>query len=289
MTCSVPFLQALWGVASFEIRVVRFASTDAVRRPHRMLQILENLELNWAELSFKGFSRLREAGGMPDMECKIILEWWDYLPIGLFQAAVTVIVWFIASYIKEKGKNLATREDIHQITRQIESAKIEYAKELEGIKSQLNAKFHAHTVRFEKEFDSYKEIWGNLVEMREAFVKYRFQANMTSPDTGDFKRQLSNKFAESITSLVISYDKNRPFFSKSVYETISQITEKPSILNLMTFDAKKRARYDDSSDSQEIIKRVIDDSHEIEQIIEDVCRAIRDQLDISDDASMRNT
>jgi hypothetical protein len=75
------------------------------------------------------------------------MEWTEYLKIGVFQAIITVAVWFTASYVKEKGKNLATREDIDEITRKIESAKIEYAKELESIKSQLNAKFHTHTVQ----------------------------------------------------------------------------------------------------------------------------------------------
>jgi cell division protein FtsL len=90
------------------------------------------------------------------------MEWTYCLSIGFFQAVITAIVWFCASYIKEKGKNLATREDIHAITRQIESAKIQYAKELESIKSQLNTKFHAQTMRFEKEFTVFTEIWKTL-------------------------------------------------------------------------------------------------------------------------------
>src|SRR5271157_5441463 len=102
-----------------------------------------------------------------------MLQWTDYFSIAIIQAIITVAVWHITSYIKEKGKNLATREDIHEITRQIESAKIEYAKELEGIKSQLNAKYHAHTVRFEKEFKVYEQIWKTLVELRNATVKLR--------------------------------------------------------------------------------------------------------------------
>lgn len=63
---------------------------------------------------------------------------------------------YLPSYVREKGKNLATRADIEEIRDKIESVKTEYAKDLERLKSQLNAKFHAQTVRFEKEFQVYE-------------------------------------------------------------------------------------------------------------------------------------
>ncbi|WP_027330236.1 hypothetical protein [Marinimicrobium agarilyticum] len=44
---------------------------------------------------------------------------------------------FFPSYTKEKGKNLATKEDIREITEKIESVKADYAKSLETLKSKL--------------------------------------------------------------------------------------------------------------------------------------------------------
>lgn len=44
---------------------------------------------------------------------------------------------FFPSYSKEKGKNLATKEDIQAITEKIESVKAEYAKSLETVKTKL--------------------------------------------------------------------------------------------------------------------------------------------------------
>lgn len=44
---------------------------------------------------------------------------------------------FFPSYTKEKGKNLATKEDIREITEKIESVKVDYAKSLETLKSNL--------------------------------------------------------------------------------------------------------------------------------------------------------
>ena len=42
---------------------------------------------------------------------------------------------FIPSYLSEKGKNLATKEDITSITDKVESVKTDYAKVIEEIRS----------------------------------------------------------------------------------------------------------------------------------------------------------
>jgi hypothetical protein len=44
---------------------------------------------------------------------------------------------FFPSYTTEKGRNLATKEDIREITEKIESVKSDYAKSLETLKSKL--------------------------------------------------------------------------------------------------------------------------------------------------------
>lgn len=45
---------------------------------------------------------------------------------------------FITSYTSKKGKNLATKQDIENITKKIEGVKFEYASSLEDIKSSLS-------------------------------------------------------------------------------------------------------------------------------------------------------
>ena len=49
----------------------------------------------------------------------------------------TIIRFFPSNYIKEKAKNLATKEDISKITKEIESIKTEHQKQLEIFKSQI--------------------------------------------------------------------------------------------------------------------------------------------------------
>lgn len=51
---------------------------------------------------------------------------------------VATLIWrnFLPTYMGEKGKNLATKEDIAAITSKIESVKVEYLKQLEDYKDQ---------------------------------------------------------------------------------------------------------------------------------------------------------
>lgn len=51
--------------------------------------------------------------------------------------AALLIKFYLPGYIKEKGKNLATKEDVADITNQIEQVKVEYAKQLELYKSEI--------------------------------------------------------------------------------------------------------------------------------------------------------
>lgn len=66
---------------------------------------------------------------------------------NLLEVFVALLVGYILrSYLSEKGKNLATKEDIAGITHQIESVKTEYARVLEEVRSDNQLK-HAEIAR----------------------------------------------------------------------------------------------------------------------------------------------
>lgn len=64
------------------------------------------------------------------------------------------------AYNEEKGKNLATKEDIADITRNIESVKESYNKALE-----------AHKIELQKEFESHKYIMNLCLSMDEHVIQ----------------------------------------------------------------------------------------------------------------------
>lgn len=72
------------------------------------------------------------------------MEWLILDPVFLivigFLIAGLLIKCYLPSYIKRKGENLATKEDIADITHEEEKVRAEYAKDLEILKSDLQVK-----------------------------------------------------------------------------------------------------------------------------------------------------
>lgn len=66
---------------------------------------------------------------------------WNLLVDGALFVSIVILGWlirfYLPGYMGEKGKNLATKEDIAEITNKIEQVKVEYAKQLELYKSDI--------------------------------------------------------------------------------------------------------------------------------------------------------
>ena len=82
-----------------------------------------------------------------------MFEW--ILIIGEVFIVITIIICllffkhFIPSYVTEKGKNLATKEDIREITDLTESVQQEFRKEIESFKSDLHFKYDFYYKQYE--------------------------------------------------------------------------------------------------------------------------------------------
>ncbi len=67
-----------------------------------------------------------------------MLQHIDILLAAALGGLVTLLIKnYLPSYAREKGKNLATKEDIECITQKIESIKVEYSKQIETYKVEL--------------------------------------------------------------------------------------------------------------------------------------------------------
>lgn len=81
---------------------------------------------------------------------------------------------FFKSYFKEKGKNLATLEDIEQITEKVEGIKSEFNTDLEGIKAFLQRQNLAYEINLSEltkmRFQRIDTLYEDLVNLQ-SFVK----------------------------------------------------------------------------------------------------------------------
>ena len=62
----------------------------------------------------------------------------------------------IKSYYSEKGKNLATKEDIKEITDKMESVKLDYLRRIEEYKKELNIKYELEKTLINSKVKAYQ-------------------------------------------------------------------------------------------------------------------------------------
>lgn len=78
---------------------------------------------------------------------------------------IIIIGWYFRSYIQEKAKNLATKEDISSLTKTVEEIKFNFSKELEKIKYKYQLEANLKKVFQEKTIKSIDDVNELLVEI----------------------------------------------------------------------------------------------------------------------------
>lgn len=134
---------------------------------------------------------------------------------------------FLPKYFGKKGENLATKEDIADITSKIETVKHEYASQLESVKAELSAKLSTYGFRYEKEYEVLSELTALLVDLRDASISLRPVLDFQDPNLtkDELKRERLKRFFEAGRSLYIIREKKRPFYPEDIYQAVVSIEE----------------------------------------------------------------
>jgi hypothetical protein len=132
---------------------------------------------------------------------------------------------FLPEYFKKKGENLATKEDIADITHKIETVRHEYATQLECAKADLSTLVTQHSFRYEKEYDVLGRLTELLVELRDASVGLRPVVDVRDPvlSADQVKQQRLARLYEAGISVYLESEKKRPFYPDDIYDSIQAI------------------------------------------------------------------
>ena len=101
-----------------------------------------------------------------------LFEWILKPALGsVFTAAILAFVWsiwrpYFTGYTAEKGKNVATKEDIAEITQTVESVRTGFITSLELLKLELGKKAFLHQLFAQKELEALVRIWDVLFELQ---------------------------------------------------------------------------------------------------------------------------
>lgn len=94
-------------------------------------------------------------------------NYWMYLILSIVIALSSS---YLVQYFKEKGKNLATKEDIEQITSQVENVKQSYKIDFDKIQKNnevIVSEIKDTRNRYNsKQFELYNELWSSLIDLK---------------------------------------------------------------------------------------------------------------------------
>lgn len=170
---------------------------------------------------------------------------------------------WLFSYLREKGKNLATKEDVSEITQKVESIKTDFA-----------AKQHFSQIRYEREVKVFEEIWPKLCELQSAVLSLR-PAMDYLPREGETvesrKQDRAAKFNEALNNYRITINHNRPFYPPTIWEELQ------TLFKLCWGEAVEFSIFEPRTD-KDYWKKAMDNAEAINKQIDKTCEAIRNRL-----------
>lgn len=206
---------------------------------------------------------------------------WELAPLALIALAVIWARYFIRPYLVEKGKNLASKEDIEELTRKVEGIKAQYSLDLERLRFELARASLIHKAQYETEFRVYEEIWQRLIDVSRTVVALRpmldyYDAKETAEERRHRRLQ---EFGEAFNAMQNAVWKSKPFYSAAVHRELQELTR------LVRGEAIHYEHGDPDRDEnywREAIKNI----EAISTQIDVVCEVIRQRVSASDDALM---
>lgn len=180
---------------------------------------------------------------------------------------------YLPAYMTEKGTNLATKEDVGEITKIVEAVKTENAAALAQLKGALDRTLHVHKAQFDVELKSYKAIWAAVVNVRSAVLQLRPIMDFKPSEPTARKEEEQRRVAEygrardAFMSAVLKW---QPFYADDVYSTLETAR---NIIEMEFFDFQDTER-----NKGEYWKEQRQNADTIVTSCKAIMRAIRDRL-----------
>lgn len=165
----------------------------------------------------------------PMSEVVVVLQILVLLGIG----CIFLFRKYLFSYSAEKGKNLATKEDIEEITRRVEDVKSGYVAEIERLKVDLSILSRKHNILLDEKIRVFKKLQKRLVD----FKKYCEAALGSYDERGEFhpnlevlSKDIDKASLRHITALHEIEQEDFIFLSKKSREILSELHSNCSIM-----------------------------------------------------------
>ena len=138
-----------------------------------------------------------------------LFPWWSYVLCAVFAGLAS----YVAVYLREKGKNSATKEDIGEITKRIEEVKLETAKELHRFQITSSG-------LLKKRAEVIEELYHLIVDTEETFGRF-----VGFAEDNPTKDKLRKEGGSLLYEFLRKYKKNRIYFSEEVCEKLKSYSD----------------------------------------------------------------
>ena len=134
---------------------------------------------------------------------------------------------YLPAYAAQKGRNLATKEDVADITTSIESVKSGYAHELESVRAAIESRLGIHQFRYQREFAILVRLSKKVVELRDATTMLRPESEYVNPDESEDerKRRQLARYTSASRELYQFYEPRRPFLPEALLKSLRVLDE----------------------------------------------------------------
>ncbi len=104
----------------------------------------------------------------------------DYITFTIIYTVIVILGGFILknllpSYFNQKGKNLADKEDIAELTKRIESVKQDFSKDIESFKNKLSYEREYKMRQKIEERDAIYDFWSNICEWNANLAVHKYE------------------------------------------------------------------------------------------------------------------
>lgn len=151
----------------------------------------------------------------------LLFDWWVYLLVLILAGIGS----FLGSYLRKKADNLATKEDISQITSQVESIKLDYSKNLEALKAVIGSQLYIHQTRYQNEFNILMDLSERLIELRDASLGLRPVTDYVNPEESEEEKKTRrlNRYHDAAIALYRVYETRKPFYPDEIYQGVKDL------------------------------------------------------------------
>ncbi len=139
-----------------------------------------------------------------------------YLLEFIVVAIAALIGSWVSSFFRKKGENLATKQDIAGIT-----------KEMESVKAVIGTKQYIHQIRYQNEYHIFEELMEKLVEVREIAETLRPVLDSWDPKKSESERKSERlePYRKALRNLYIYFENKKPFIPENIYDGAKELIE----------------------------------------------------------------